>query len=362
MSESQENQVERLAPADVVTVKSVIRKFGDNRRYLFAKWKVILVAVIIGGAIGYAYAYFKKIVYTAECTFVLGNSSKSGGGMSQYSALASLAGIDVGGGGGLFDGDNITQLYQSRLMLEKTLLTKASFDGKQELLIDKFLEFNQYRDAWKNDPKLNIINFDIPRANFTIQHDSLINLIVADINKNYLMVEKPDKKLSMVSIKVNSRDQLFSKAFTQTIVSTVNSFYIQTITKSALQNVLLLQHQADSVHRVLNYSIGTTASALDANPNPDPALQQVLRVPSQKRQVEVQASTAIYTEVVRNLEIARASLQRETPLIQVIDQPVLPLPNNRTGKFKSMVTGSLLAILIAVICLLTLRLYKGIME
>jgi len=348
--------------ADEVVIKRYIVKFGNSRRYLYSQWKLLLIAALIGAIAGLFYTLFRKTNYTAECTFVMEEGDKTGGGMGQYSALASMAGIDVGGSTGLFQSDNITQLYRSRLMLQKTLLTPANFNGRNQLLIDRYLEINKLRKAWADNPALRSIDFSIPKERFTMVHDSLISMIIANINKNYLSVDKPDKKLSMVSVKVVSPDQLFSKAFTEAIVSNVNNFYVQTKTKKAIQNVQLLQRQSDSVHRILNASIGNAASAYDANPNPDPAVQQMLRAPSQRRQVEVQATTGIYAEVVRNLEIAKTSLQRETPLIQVIDQPVLPLPNDRLSKRKAVMNGGLIGLLLGIVMLFTLRVYRGIMS
>jgi hypothetical protein len=55
-------------------------------------------------------------------------------------------------------------------------------------------------------------------------------------------------------------------------------------------------------------------------------------------------------------------LQRETPLIQVIDSPVLPLNNDRIGKFNAMLTGTIIAILVATLLIITMRVYRGIME
>ena len=340
---------------DEVSLKKVIKKMGYLKRYIFSKWLYFMIAAIIGTAIGYLYAKFKKVNYTAECTFVLEDSEK-GTGISQYSALASMAGISMGGSSDLFQSDNIIQLYQSRLMLEKTLLSPSKFGEKTELLIDKYIEINKLRQGWVNDSILKKINFDIPRTRFTLYHDSIMGLVVTDINKNYLSVEKLDKKMSMIGIKVKATNPYFAKAFNEAMVSNVNTFYIQTKTKNAAQNVLLLQHQADSIHRILNSSITNAASASDANPNPDPAMIQVLKAPSERRKVEVQASTGIYSEVIRNLEIARSSLQREMPLLQVVDEPILPLPNDRISKSKSMIIGMIVAVFM---CLLILLINKG---
>jgi uncharacterized protein involved in exopolysaccharide biosynthesis len=51
----------------------------------------------------------------------------------------------------------------------------------------------------------------------------------------------------------------------------------------------------------------------------NPALN-VRRAPSARKQVDVQANTAILTELVKQSELAKVIAQ-ETPLIQVIDRP-----------------------------------------
>jgi hypothetical protein len=346
---------------DEISIKQVVLKAGSLYRYLLSTWKIILLAGIIGGALGVLYATLRKTIYTAECTFVLQEGNTTGGGLGQYSALASMVGIDVGGSSGLFQGDNIIELYKSRLMLEKTLLTPVNFNGEKQLLIDRYIQHNKLKEAWKEKPRLKNLTFAIPKSKYTLQHDSIIGLIVSDINKKYLSVDKPDKKLSIISVKTNAKDPLFAKAFTQAIVNNVNKFYIQTKTKGSLQNLKLLQHQSDSIRSALNASISGTAAALDVNPNPNPALQ-ILKVPSQRRQIDVQANSAIYAEVVKNLEVARGMLQRETPLIQIIDEPVLPLPNDKVSKVKALITGGLIGVVLSLFVITAHKMYNKLIS
>ncbi|WP_428331704.1 Wzz/FepE/Etk N-terminal domain-containing protein [Mucilaginibacter sp.] len=347
---------------DELTVKNGILKLKAFNSYLYSKWLIIGICSLIGGLTGLLYAILKKPVYTAEYTFVISEGTGShGGALTQYSALASMAGIDMGGNAGLFEGDNIIELYKSRSMLIKALLTKVSFPGKQQLLIDKYFEINKIRSGWKNNSKLSNITFDTLKGKFGLIQDSLMIMAANDINKNYLIVDKPDKKLSIISVKVASKDALFAKAFTETIVSTVNKFYIETKTHGSLQNLHLFEHQVDSVRHVLNSSISGSASAIDANPDPNPVLQ-VLRVPSQKKQIDIQANTALYTEAVKNLEVSRSMLQRETPLIQVVDGPMLPLPNDRLSKSKGIIYGVLIAFMLTTVMISVRKLYSNILR
>jgi uncharacterized protein involved in exopolysaccharide biosynthesis len=350
MSESGDNNVN---DSDEISIRDVLLKVRSGIRYIKSKWASILIIGLIGGLMGLAYSIIKKPKYTATCTFVLEEGGKGSGGLSQYAGLASIAGIDLGSSGtGMFSGDNILELYKSRLMIEKALLSKTDFNGKNELLIDRYIDFNELRARWKEKDHIENITFTGDPEKFDRKQDSIITDLVDLFNKNILNVAKPDKKLSIIDVSVTSKDELFAKEFTNKLVETVNNFYVLTKTKKTSQNVQILQRQADSVRRELNSSISGVASAIDAAPNANPALL-TLRVPSQRKQVDVQASTAIYAEIVKNLEVSRISLLQETPLIQVIDKPVLPLIKSQTSKVEAIVIGFVTGLFIMIIFLIT---------
>jgi hypothetical protein len=355
----QSNNPNNINKSGEISLTDLIAKAKSAITYIRDKWVSILIISIIGGLLGLCYSILKKPNYTAVCTFVL-EDAKSGGGLSQYSGLASLAGINLGsGGGGIFEGDNILQLYSSRTMIEKTLLTSCSFDGKNKLLINRYIDFNRLRDKWENDNQLTNIKFNINPDSLTRWQDSIITDIVGLFNKSVLNISKPDKKLSIISVEVTTKDEQFSKCFTEKLVQNVNDFYIQTKTKKAYQNVEILQRQADSVKNILNSSINSVASAIDADPNANPQML-TLRVASQKRQVDVQANEAIYSEIVKNLEIEKIDLRQEMPLIQVIDKPVFPLLKDHISKIKGVFIGVIFGLIFSIILITAVRLTRKI--
>lgn len=327
---------------------------GIWKLYLISKWKIIVLAGITGGSLGLLYAVLTKAEYNARCTFVLEEADK--GGLGSFSGLASLAGIDLnslGGSSGIFQGDNIIELYKSRSMIEKTLLSPGNFLGKKQLLIERFAEFYHIDEKWR-DIKPSDLNFK--KMPYTWKQDSIISVVVENINEKYLIVGKPDKKLSIISVEYTSEDHFFAKVFTDEIVKNVNDFYTATKTKKSTQNVRILERQADSVKRVLNSSISGVAASNSANPNMNPALL-MLKTPSQKRQVDVQASSSIYAEIVKNLELSKISLRRETPLIQIIDKPVFPLKKYRPRKLYSLLLGGIIAGATTVLILIWKKMY-----
>jgi hypothetical protein len=349
------NEKDIRGGSDEISIKDIVGKIKAVTGYLKSKWLLILLFALLCGIGGFGYALIKKPLYSAQCTFVLDDGG-SHSSLGQYSSLAALAGVDITGasGGGIFQGDNILELYKSRTMIEKALLSSAVFNGKSSLLIDRYIAFNKLRKTWKEKDHIDSINFNGDPEKFNRRQDSLITAIVDLFNKKNLLVAKPDKKLSIIDVDFSSGDELFAKNFTDKLVETVNNFYVETKTKKSQQNVQILQRQADSVRAILNSSISGVAAAADEAPNANPFMQ-TLKVPSQRKQVDVQASSAIYSGIVQNLEIAKVTLRQETPLIQVIDSPVLPLHVDKT----SPVLLAIIAFIVgAVLCTIYLTIKK----
>lgn len=328
-------------------------------KYLKNLWWILLLSGFIGGLLGLTYAMFKKPIYKAQLSFAL-EDEKSGGGFGGALGIASQFGFDIGGGGGgAFSGDNLLSLMKSRSMVRMALLTPVIINNKTTTLAEFYIDFNDLHRQWQKSPNLKSVKF-LPGANpdnFTRAQDSLLGEFHKNLINKSLTVDKIDKKLSIIAINVSSENELFSKYFAEILAKRVSDFYIETKTKKSVQNVGILQRQTDSIRSVLNGAISGVASLVDANPNINPS-RLVLRAPSQKRQVDVQANTAILTELVKNLEISKVSLRKETPLIQIIDKPILPLEKERLGKIKGFIIGSLLVLFITTLVLSVKRFSK----
>jgi hypothetical protein len=302
------------------------------------------LAGIIGAAIGLTYSFIKKPVYTATLSFAL-EDEKGGGGLGGALGLASSFGLDLGGGGGsIFTGSNLTELFKSRSMVEQTLLTPVIYEGKTISMAEMYIQENQWREKWEGKPKFSSLQFlpNADRKDYTRSQDSILGVMYADLSKNSLVVGQKDKKVAIISIDVNSTNELFAKYFTEALVKEVSDFYIETKSKKSRENMDILERQTDSIRRALNGAITGVAVANDNTFNLNPALN-VRRAPSARRQVDVQANTAILTELVKQSELAKVTLRKETPLIQVIDKPILPLPKEKLGKAKGIFLGGFLA-------------------
>ena len=359
------NEIQNIEQ-DEISLKELILKIKDWYRFLLSKWIVLLAAGIFGGAIGVGYAFMQKPTYTATLSFALEDEKQGGGGLSGALGLASSLGIDLGtSAGGAFSGANLIELMKSRKIVEKALLNPNTINGKTQSLAQYFINFNELNKNWSKNSALKNILFDVEadRAKYTLQQDSILGNVYASIAgaNGLLSVAQKDKKISIINIEVKSTNELFSKTFTESIAQEVSSYYIEIKSKKARQNMEILQRQTDSIRAELNGAITGVASAADNTFGLNPAML-VRKTPGTRRQVDVQANTAILTQLVTNLEMAKVSLRKETPLIQVIDKPILPLKKEKIGKLKSLIIGGFLAGFLMALVLISKKLFAGILE
>jgi uncharacterized protein involved in exopolysaccharide biosynthesis len=348
---------------DEISLKELIQKIKEWIAYLKTQWKLIIGIAALGGIIGFVYASFQKPSYLANTTFVL-EEDKGGGGLGGAMGLASSFGFDLGsGGGGLFTSSNIIELMKSRLVVEKTLLNPVQVSGKEISLADYYIQINELKEDWAKKPTLANINFPVnaDRTKFSLQQDSILQTISEDLTKENLTIIQKDKKVSIISLTVKTESELFSKLFCEQLLKETSDFYIETKSKKSRLNVDILQHQADSIRAELNSAITGVATASDNVYNLNPALN-VKRTPSTRRQVDVQANTAILTQLVAQLELSKVSLRKETPLVQLIDRPILPLEKEKLGRLKSLVLGGFLAGFLTVLYLVFGQLYSKMIE
>ncbi|UUW09505.1 lipopolysaccharide biosynthesis protein [Flavobacterium plurextorum] len=348
---------------DEMSLKKLLQTIGEWFSYLILQWKIIVLAGITGAIMGLTYSILKKTMYTASLSFAL-EDEKNGGGLGGALGLASSFGLDLGGsGGGIFTGSNLPELFKSRTMVEASLMRPVTVDGKTISLAEMYIQNNGLRKKWNENPKYKNIQF-LPgedRKLFTRLQDSILGAIYEDLLKGTLDVGQKDKKVNIISIDVSSSNELFSKFFCETLAQQVGKFYIETKSQKARSNMAILEHQVDSIRGELNGAITGVAIANDNTFNLNPALN-VRRAPSARRQVDVQANTAILTELVKQAELAKVTLRKETPLIQVIDRPILPLEKKRFAKAKGIVLGGFLFGFVAIFILIVKRGLKQIFK
>ena len=316
-----------------ISISFIVDSIKDWVSFIFSKKRIIIRGTIIIMILIISYNYIKSPVHYARTTFVLDNDTSSGS-MGDLSSLASLAGINASSfieASSLFQIDNIQELYRSSSMLKNTLLSSAKINDKEILIIERFAKAEKLINKWR---KLGINLEDFKNKKLSRLQDSLIKEAIKLIKKEYLLVDKPSRKTTILEIGFTHKDELLAKSFNENLVSIVNKFYFDTKTLKTGANLEILKKQSDSVKNVLNESILVLAEK-DQNIPYLNALDKISLIPYQKAMIDVQVNSAIYGEIVKQLELAKVTHRNNMPLIQIIDKPILPLENSRWKLLKT---------------------------
>ena len=169
-----------------------------------------------------------------------------------------------------------------------------------------------------------------------------------------MTVAQKDKKIQIFTLETSSENEFFAKVFSEKLTSIVIEFYESIKTKKAKNNLTALELQTDSVRQELNNALAGVAVATDQTSGLKPALN-VRRISSAKQEVEVKLNTAILTELIKQQELARITVLKETPFIQIIDSPILPLPVEKLGKLNAIIFGGFLAGFLVILFLIVKR-------
>ena len=289
--------------------------------YWFGLRKMILITLFLVSGVVLLYSFLQKQQYEATTSFILEEKSATGGG--GLSGLASQFGFDLGGvgaGGSIFSGDNILDILRSRHIVEKVLLSKLDSSKGGQTLADLYIP--QLR---KDIPSVDYNNVVYPKPLNRLQ-DSVLYLIYDKIVQKNLVVDRVNKKGSIIKVTVVSESELFSKIFSDRLVFETIKLYVDQKTSVSNRNIARLEARADSLLRVLNNKSYQSASLqiLDAN-----TAFRSTAVPVELSQREKSISFALFSEVVKNLEASRMSLASQTPIINILDTAKYPLLNRK---------------------------------
>lgn len=317
-------------------------------------WLFVLVGLLAGTA-GFFYAKSQKPKYQSKLTFALDDGGNEGG-LGGALSLAAQFGLNLGGGKDVFAGENIIEILKSRRMVERVLLSTDTFQNKPYTLIEYFIDQSGLRTRTKN-PAVATIHFPVGQAKetFTYLQDSVLFATYNEFVNNYIIAQKPDRKLNIFEVNVTSSNEKFTKVFTDKLVNETNNFYIELSSKKSLQTLAILEQRVASMKGNLNSSIGSKAATQDANLNPAFARAQV---PIQQQQVNMQVYGGAYGEMFKNLELARFQYLKEVPLMQIIDAADYPMKKIKKSKLVTAVLCSVLAVMFTFFILWTLQLLK----
>jgi len=305
---------------DEIQLKDILIKLSEYKTYLFRKKFVIITISGFFLVLGIVFAISADKKYTAELTFVVEGQQGSGGNLGAMSGVASQFGFDIGSSSrATFSQNNILELLKSRGVVEAALMQNRKVNKTNDLLIEHYLYLNKIKDSWKKNKDIIPVSF---HEILTQDNDSVSGDVWRSIIEDKLVVELQSDDANIINLSYTSVNDEFAKIFVEALIEQMSEMYITYQTAQASNTLSFLNNRADSVFIELEIAEEEFAKVKDIN-------QRIVKASGRLKELQlmrrVEVLNAMYLEIVKNLELSKLTLLNQTPIIQIIDKPILPL-------------------------------------
>lgn len=345
-------------------IKDLIRILRTWKEVFVNNIFKILIAGIIGGAIGFTYAYLSVPVYNAQLKFVM--RSDPGSGLSSgLAGLSSILGSGTGAGGTGSGLERVIELIGSDRIIGNAILNEAIVNGKKDLLINHYITLQEYREKWTKDTILNSVTYpsNIKFSDLNFPQRKAIKIIIGSLigkdNKSKIIAKSFDKKSGVVTLAVGYKNEDFAIELTNAIYQEVIEFYSDQSLAATSNNVQVLTQKADSIRRELDETRRAFAR------NSDQALGLLLqedKVENKSLSFKENMLSLMYAEVQKNLETLRYIEASSMPSFSIIDQPYSPIRPVKKSKIIFSFLGVFLSGIFSFGFILVRNWYKQVMD
>jgi hypothetical protein len=322
---------------DEISLKDIIKEIRSWKDLFIKNFKKIFLVGLIGGLIGFAYAYFSKPIYTAKLTFVM-RADAGSAAASSLSGLTSLLGV----GASAAPTDRIMELLGSERIIGEALLSPVSIYGKRDLLINHFIGIKNLKKNWVDDTLLSKVQFKIGDEFEDLNKGQrvVIKSITGQIAGSKGIISKSfDKKSGVMTISAIDLDEQLAIEIPKIIYTVLVNFYTDESVSAISSKVKILQQKVDSIQYALNST--QRASAVSSDQGLGLLLQQD-RIDQKKLGLKESVLTVMYGEALKNLEQLNFILATTSPSFSVIDKPYYPIKPVKKSKLIFSLSFSIL--------------------
>jgi hypothetical protein len=280
---------------------------------------------LLGGATGFAYAYFSIPTYNAKLNFVL--KSDANPLSSSLSSLTRLLGTGSSSAGSSLE--RIVELISSDRIVGYALLKTREVDGKSDLLINHYIHLEKLKEEWAEDTVLNKVQFkitdnQIDQLNFSQRKAMKIisRQVIAEEEAKGMVEKSFNKKSGVVKLMVTYKNERFAIELSKAIYQELVTFYIDQTLYTANNNVSILTKKVDSIRNALSSVQRSYAQQSDQSLG---LLLQEDKVDLKSLAVKEQLLTIMYGEATKNLETVKFMQASAMPSLLVIDSPYPPI-------------------------------------
>lgn len=346
---------------DEISLKELILKIQEYVREVIRLWWVVVLITI--PIVGYMLwdVYNMPVKYPATLTFML-DENEGGSGLGGVSAILGQFGFRGGRGRG-FNLEKMLELAKSRRIIQMALFEKIEIEGKKDFIANHIIKEYDFHEKWKKDTT--------GMRDFVFVHDSIVdfsrkeNLILKILHSYIIGGENIEGIIKfninddtgIMSLTASSINETLSIQLAKILYNKLSDFYVNKSIERQTATFNIIKGKTDSLQNALNSVQSRLLHFQDTNRG-----LTLLRYEAEKirLQQEIQKLILAYGESYKQLEIADFSLREDTPFVQVIDWPIMPVKKKEVSMIHNLFTSLFIGMFLGVIIIVFRTVYYSI--
>lgn len=331
------NTTEGHSQSDEITLKELILKFTEFFWEVVRNW--MLIGLLIFGFLCYLMydVYTTPVTYTAQLKFMLNDDGGGADGMSLVLGSLGLGGMRKGKG--LTGMEKILQLFKTRTVIDRSLITPAEVGNLIKPLANHIIDTYGFQDlldsygstAWKRKLE-GLENYQFSDTldvdNLDEQQQILMKILYDNVVGNSargilpMMVSTYSEDAEIMTLTVTTKTEDLTIGLINRIYEELSGFFIDKAIEKQQKTFDILTEKNDSIQTALRGAEYSLADFKDSHRKLMTVKGTLKRTALERK---VRLLTIMYGESVKNLEVADFSLRRRKPYVQIIDAPMRPL-------------------------------------
>lgn len=330
---------------DEITLVEFISSLREIIRFLANNWLIYLLSFLLCASGVLYWGLTRQTTYKAELTFMLNDSGQSA--MTSFSGLFGQLGIPLNTG--KYNIDKLLEISKSRSIIQKVLFEEVQLEDNSDYIANHLISLYGLS---KPDHEKNIDLFQFSHdtledfdneENYYLK--SLYGLIIGsnDGRNNGLLVSDYGRDHYIMTFAMTSLSEKLSITFVNGLYRSVKEYFVQKTTERSRFTYDLIKTKRDSLRLDLSDVEYRIASLKDANLG---TFDNRSSLDLSRLSTESLILKTALAKTEENLALAEFALENNTPLVQLIDQPIAPLKPISPSPFKLLVLSIIGAFLI----------------
>jgi hypothetical protein len=299
-----------------ISLYELFLKSKEVPTLIIKKWKLIFLFIILGAFFGYIVHTFSDSKFKAQTKFLIKEQKP----LTLSSAFNSSLGFGFNliEDSKIYSNNSFIELFQSRRIIEKSLLKTIYFNNEELTLADCYLKLYGLNTSTNSITK-NFFPINSNRDLFSRNQDSILSLINDYIIDNNLSIDRIKNNQNIFNAEITSKNEQFSINLLSSIIETILEDY----RLMKIRNLNLIKQRVDTLR------IQTNKMLLNNRFNNSHTIKNNDTI---IYNIDFDLNMQILNKLTEHLEIYKINLLSDTELIQFIDSTARPLLDQRISK------------------------------